>query len=218
VGTGKVSQFNQVKANRLEQAFTATLKGEASEEFMERLARCLVCESDEPRDLELLSKIFIKGGCSKIYALSKHKFIITYNDVEQMDEALMNHGMLDEWFKEVKKCDVYGVSDSRRTWIEVFGVPSHGWTMKTFENIASLWGKLVCLETPIEDTISFESMKMLIDCVRFHHIEGDIILHLDDAGFRVMVKEASCTFQINPKFVVPANSASMESNDRAGAK
>jgi len=135
-----------------------------------------------------------------------------------MDEALMNHGMLDEWFKEVKKWDVYEVSDSRRTWIEVFGVPPHGWTMKTFEDIASLWEKLVCLETPIEDTISFESMKILINCVRFHHIEGDISLHLGDAGFRVMVKEASRTFQINPKFVVPVNSASMGSKDRAGAK
>ena len=63
VETGKVSQFNIVKANRLEQAFTATLKGEANAEFMARLARSLVCESDESRDLEVLSKIFVNGGC-----------------------------------------------------------------------------------------------------------------------------------------------------------
>ena len=110
----------------------------------------------------------------------------------------------------MKKWDVYEVCDTRRVWIEVFGVLPHGWTLQNSENIASMWAKMVCLETPIEDIISFESMKILIDGDRFHNIEGHFILHIGDVGFRVVIKEASCKFQINVQFVVLARSTSME--------
>ena len=66
------------------------------------------------------------------------------------------------------------------------------------------------LETSIEDTISFESMSILIDNVRMQTIEGHLLLHLGDVGYRVQVKEASCSFQINPQFIVPAGSSPME--------
>ena len=85
--------------------------------------------------------------------------------------------------------------------------------MQNFEIIAFLWGKLVCLETSIKDTLSFESMKILIDTDRFHGIEGQVVLHIGDAGFMIMIKEASCTFQINPQFVIPTRSASTEVKD-----
>ena len=81
-----------------------------------------------------------------------------------------------------------------------------------------MWGKMVCLETLIEDTLSFESMKILIDNDRFHDIEGHFILHTGDVGFRVMIKEASCIFQINPQFVVPTRSASIEDKAPIEAK
>ena len=139
------------------------LKGETNVNFMEWLKRSIVCESEEPRDLEILSKALVKDECSKICALSKFKFILTYHTVEQMEESLKNPEKLVQWFHNVKKWDIYEVCETRRVWIEVFGVPPHGWTLQNFKNIASAWGKMVCLETPIQDTISFESMKILID-------------------------------------------------------
>jgi len=50
-------------------------------------------------------------------------------------------------------------------------------------------------------------MKILIDTDRFHGIEGQVVMHIEDAGFMVMIKEASCTFQINPQFVSPVSDA-----------
>jgi len=177
---------------------------------MEWLTRSVVCESEEPRDLKILSNALVKDECSKICALSKFKFILTYHTVEQMEESLKNHEKLDNWFHNVKKWDIYEVCETRRACIEVFGVPSHGWTLHNFENIASMWGKIVCLETPIEDTIPFESTKILIDSDKFHDIVGRFILHIGDVGYRILVKEASYTFEINPRCIVPTRSSSME--------
>jgi len=64
------------------------------------------------------------------------------------------------------------------------------------------------LETPIEDTVSFKSLKLLIDTDRFHGIDGQVVLHIGDTSFFIIIKEASCTFQINPQFVVPASNSS----------
>jgi len=71
----------------------------------------------------MLSKLLVKDGCSKLYALSKFKFILTFDTIDQMEMSLANHEELDNWFYEVKEWDIYEVCDTRRVWIEVFGVP-----------------------------------------------------------------------------------------------
>jgi len=91
----------------------------------------------------------------------------------------------------VKNWDIYEACDSRRLWIEVFGVPPHGWSLRNFERMASLWGKLICLETSIDDTVCFDSMKILIESKSFQDVVGHIVLQIVDAGYRIMVKEAS---------------------------
>ena len=206
----KSSEGAKVLSNHMEQDLSRTLKGEVNVTFLEWLSRSLICVSDVPRDLEMLSKQLVKDDHPKVYALTKFKFILTFGTIDQMEASLANHVMLDKWFCEVKKWDIYEVCDTRRVWIEVFGVPPHGWNQQNFENIASIWGKVVCLETPIEDTISFESMRILIDSDRLQTIEGHLLLHLGDAGYRIKVKEASYSFQINPQFIVPDNSSPSE--------
>ena len=69
---------------------------------------------------------------------------------------------------------------------------------------------MICLETPIEDTICFESMRILIESNRLHEVGGHIILHIGNVGYRIMVKEASCSFVINPQFITSAGSSAME--------
>ena len=127
-------------------------------------------------DLEDLNRDLVKDGCAKIRALSKYKFVLTFQTSEQKEEALKSPGNLSNWFHEVKNWDIYEACVTRRFWIEVFGVPPHGWALQNFERIASRWGKLLCLETPIEDTISFESMKILIEGSSFQEVMGHIIL------------------------------------------
>jgi len=103
----------------------------------------------------------------------------------------------------VNNWDIYEACDSRRLWIEVFGVPAHGWSLKNFEKIVSLWGKLICLETLIDETVCFDSLRILIECKSFQEVMGNIILQIGDAGYRIMVKEASCSINLNPMFIAP---------------
>jgi len=186
----------------------ATMNGELNEVFLEWLNKSLICVSEVAWDLEVLNQALVKDGCSKIRSLSKYKFVLTYQTREQKEEVFKNQVNLANWFHEVKNWDIYEVCKIRRFWVEVFGVPPHGWSMRNFERIVSFWGKLVCLETPIEDTISFESMKILVESNSFQEVMGHLILQIGDAGYRIMVKEASCSFVINPQFIAPESSSS----------
>ena len=207
----KVWRAKRSSADRLNQSqqdVVATVKGEQNGVFLEWLNRSLICASNDSWDLEVLSQALVEVGCSKVRALSKYQFVLTFQSSEQKVIALQNHAILVDWFHEVKEWSIYEVCESRRFWLEVFGVPPHGWTLKNFESLASFWGKLVCLETPIEDVISFESMKILVEGNCFQEVKGHFILQIGDAGYKIMVKEANCSFSINPQFLVPASSSS----------
>ena len=79
-------------------------------------------------------------------------------------------------------------------WLEIFRVPPRGWCWENFERISNLWGRLISLGKSICRTDSFESMKMLIVTNSFHRIEEEILLQIEYAGYRVMVKEISKQF------------------------
>ena len=202
----KSSHADQVKRNQKDHEVTVTMVGDKNEVFIEWLRRSIICISSVQWDLDDLSQALDKTGCSKVRAISKSKFILTYHTSDQKDEALKNKGLLENWFQEVKNWDIYETCDSRRLWIEVFGVPPHGWTLENFERIASLWGKMICLETSIEDTIYFDSMKILIVSKSFQNVMGHIVLQIGDAGYNITVREAHCSININPVFTIPNES------------
>ena len=212
----KSQQTDQLKVNQKEHEVMVTLKGGTNEVFMEWLRRSIICMSSVPWDLEDLSQALDKVGCSKVRAISKSRFILTYQTRDQKNEAMKNKGLLENWFQEVKDWDIYETGDSRRLWIEVFGVPPHGWSLENFERIASIWGKMICVETPIDDTIYFDSMKILIESKSFQNVMGHIILQIGDAGYRVMVKEANCSININPVFIAPNEAPHMSNGVNEG--
>ena len=203
--------------NQKDQHVVAKIGGGTNESFVEWLRRSLICTSSVTWDLEDLSQALSKVGCSRVRALTKRKFILTYQSSVKRDEALKNEELLSNWFHEVKIWDIYETCNSRRLWIDVFGIPPHGWSLDNFEKIASFWGKLICLETPIEDTVSFDSMRILIETASFQEVGGHIILQIRDADYRIWVKEASCSININPMFIAPESCAHKSASVREKA-
>ncbi|KAJ8429203.1 hypothetical protein Cgig2_032989 [Carnegiea gigantea] len=169
------------------------LEGTLNEEFTEWLARSLVCTTEEPRDLATLASVIDSGFglCSKICALSSLKFILTFPTMAQMEESLNNHEELDIWFNNIKRWSIDDSCETRRVWVEVFGVPPCGWCWENFDKIASLWGRLITLGKAISRTDSFEPMKMLIVTDVFNRIDQDVILNLRDGGYRERTKTVS---------------------------
>ncbi|KAJ8447085.1 hypothetical protein Cgig2_022814 [Carnegiea gigantea] len=83
-----------------------------------------------------------------------------------------------------------------KVWIEVLGVPPHGWHKENFKNIAELWRKLICLERAIDKIESFESMRILIDTAIFKTITGAFVLRIGDSGYRITVKEVGLAIHL----------------------
>ena len=171
-----------------------SIKGKVNEDFIPWLSRSLVCTTQEPRDVATLADAIIINGygqCTRICALSGFKFILTFQSEGDMENALQNHEELDNWFLEVKKWDKYECCETRKVWLEVIGVPPHGWNWENFKKIADIWGFLICLGKPILRTDAFDSMKLLIETDILSHIERSFILNIEDLGFRVHVRELS---------------------------
>ncbi|KAJ8432035.1 hypothetical protein Cgig2_026738 [Carnegiea gigantea] len=141
-----------------------------------------VCRTEEPRDLATLASAVNNGYglCSKICAVSSFKFILTFPNMEQMEEPL-----------RIMNSSICGL-----VWLEVFGVPPRGWCWENFNKIVSLWGRLITLGKSIARTNSVESMKLMIVSDVFKRIDHDILLTLGEEGYRLMISELGPAVQM----------------------
>ncbi|KAJ8445424.1 hypothetical protein Cgig2_031237 [Carnegiea gigantea] len=151
-----------------------------------------------------------------ICALSSLKFILTFPTMAQMEETLNNHEELDIWFSNIKKWSIYDSCETRRVWLEVFGVLSCGWCWENFKRIASLRGQLITLGKAISRTDSFESMKMLIVTDVFNKIDQDTVLNLGDGDYRLMIREIGTAVQIVHNDYIPFPNTPLENMDSSG--
>ena len=187
-----------VRFSQESQPFKMGLKGQINHDFEGWLQKSLVCTSEVPRDLATLDSAIVEGfgRCSKIYALSCFKFLLVFPTVEEMEESLVNHEELKTLFYDIKKWTSCDLCDTRKVWIDVYGVPPHGWSWENFKRIAELWGDLICLAKPILRTESFEVMRVLIAAKSFHRIDHEILLYLGSEGYRIKIMEAGLTAQV----------------------
>ena len=122
---------------------------------------------------------------------------------------------LTTWFMDVKKWAIEDCCDTRRVWLDIIGIPSHGWKWENFKRIAELWGRFISLGKSISYTKSFEVMRVLIATDRCHRIDSEILFTLDNCGYRVTIREASTSYQVNQ--VTQHNSSSTKVEDRVSA-
>lgn len=103
------------------------VKGAVSEEKLNWLRRSLICEFEVPRDLGMIETALHSELpiYTKIYDLGQYKFILTFQNEEEMEEVFQNHRELDQWFSSVRKWNTSAVCETRRTWIEVLDPPTN---------------------------------------------------------------------------------------------
>ena len=178
-----IDQGDTIEANKI--------IGEQCAATTEWLRRSLSCTTWEPIEGSTMhTELVVKKGLqAQLRLLSCMQVILTFPS-EQLMEAYLRHcDELGQWFKSIEKWSITDKAQYRRTWIEVFGVPIHGWTKENFQKIAVIWGKLISLESMDVSIPSYESMKMLIATDHVHQIHGDILFQVGNTGYRVVVTE-----------------------------
>ena len=130
-----------------------------------------------------------------------------------MEEALSNPGELHQWFECIKRWDVAECCDNRRVWIDILGVPPQGWKWENFKLIANLWGQLICLGKSTTNSKSYEAMRALIATDRFCRIDSEILLLVENCGYRVTIREIATVGQAVRKPSVSAPNISVDGND-----
>jgi len=188
-----VSRQRMLRKDNEEDTFKITIKGNTDQASGEWLERTLVCFTGEPRDMAILDSAMMEGFGHpyKLRSLSCVQFLVTLPTEAMVLEVLENPVELQQWFTDIKKWGMEDYCDIRRVWLEVFGVPPHGWTWENFRAIVEAWGSIICLGKSTHNPDSFEVMRVLIATKLFRRIEDEIILTLDYGGYRVMVREVT---------------------------
>ncbi|KAL4393668.1 hypothetical protein AHAS_Ahas02G0075000 [Arachis hypogaea] len=129
-------------------------------------------------------------GVTQVRELGAYKAMITFDSVLRAEEAYtfqMNE--LLKMFYMVWRWDETEKSESRRVWIECYGVPIHAWSRNTFHKIGEQWGKVVKCDKLMESGISFSAGRVLIDTCTFDMINEWIHVTIGTSGFDVLVRE-----------------------------
>ena len=182
---------HQAQQQKEDQKVYAVISGQVNSEMEEWLARTLVGTTAEPRDLATLASAVMSGYSPeiKVSAISCYQFLLVFPTVDKMLEALSNPMELEQWFIDIRKWGMEVCCETRRVWLDVIGIPPHGWVWENFKQIAELWGRMICLGKSSSNTESFEAMRILVATKVMQRIEAVVILQVGYGGYRVSVKE-----------------------------
>ncbi|MED6201717.1 hypothetical protein PIB30_097870 [Stylosanthes scabra] len=114
--------------------------------------------------------------------------LITFDTVE-IKEAEVENELLLSLFDEVKPHWEIFWSLSRRIWIEIMGLPIGLWSSENYNKIVKLSGKIVRIDDRTEESKSFTTARILLDCFQWERIHEWITLRIDGREFEVFVKE-----------------------------
>ena len=105
---------------------TRVVYGEDDKSLLEELERSLIRETLAPTDLELvdmeLRQLF--WCMNYIRAMGSYKTLITFSSKAEMEDVLKERrDVLQRYFEEIRPWTIVEVSQTRRTWVECFGLP-----------------------------------------------------------------------------------------------
>jgi len=199
---------NQTQQGDEGQNVYAVISGQVNNEMEGWLTRTIVGTTAEPRDLDTLASAIISGYNPevKVSALSCNQFLLVFPTEEKMLEALHDQVELGQWFVDIKKWGMEVCCETRKVWLDVIGVPPHGWLWENFKLIAELWGRMICLGKASSNTESFEVMRILVATREMQRIEAMILLQVGYGGYNVYIKEVETISQMHSKsYQCPGN-------------
>ncbi|KAL4381859.1 hypothetical protein AHAS_Ahas04G0175600 [Arachis hypogaea] len=126
----------------------------------------------------------------QIRELGAYKAMLRFDTVLSAEEAYtfkMND--LLKLFHMEWRWDETEKSESRRVWLDCYGVPLHAWSRDTFHRIGEQWGEVVTCDKLIESYNSFSVGRVLIYTCAFDMINESIHITIGTSVFDVLVRE-----------------------------
>ncbi|MED6124773.1 hypothetical protein PIB30_062099 [Stylosanthes scabra] len=132
-------------------------------ETEEKLAGICVKPIEFRKVMYKLLELWGGPGEIEVRDVGPFRCLITFETVEIRDAALQDELLL-SIFDEVRHHWEIFWSLSRRVWIEITGLPIGLWCEENFNNIVKLWGKIVRIDDKTEESKSYSTARMMLDC------------------------------------------------------
>ncbi|MED6108960.1 hypothetical protein PIB30_029059 [Stylosanthes scabra] len=87
--------------------------------------------------------------------------------------------LLDEW-QGPGDIECRDVGPYRRVWIEITGMPVGLWCTENFDRIIKQWGKMIIMDDRTEDSKSYTTARVLIDCFQWEKVHEWVTVTVDD--------------------------------------
>ncbi|MED6188354.1 hypothetical protein PIB30_085154 [Stylosanthes scabra] len=145
----------------------------------EILERTLVGETLNPYEWEALKRDVMRDWHTvvDVRMMGSMKMLITFDTKQNMEEALNSCFLLNQ-FLEVRRWTKDETNRLRRCWIEVIGVPIHGWSKENMMKIGEVWGRVLKVEE--DEGGHYNSFRVLVESYTGPNIQAFADMMLDE--------------------------------------
>ncbi|KAL4366113.1 hypothetical protein AHAS_Ahas07G0173600 [Arachis hypogaea] len=171
---------------------TKKVKVAVATENLEWLQRSIVGGTTKAINFESLKEMIAKNvpNVVQVREMGAYKALLTFDSVRNADDAYtFNMNRLLQLFHRVWRWEESEHSETRRVWLECFGVPLHAWSVNTFRTIGGQWGEVVACDRETEMCSSFTVGRVQIDTYVMDVIQEWVHVTVGTGGFDVLVKE-----------------------------
>ena len=152
---------------------TRVVYSEVEKNIVGEFERSIIGETLFPMDIVLI-EAKLRGTFlpfESIRTMGAYKALINFASKEDMYETMKEGvSVLREYFDELRIWANEEVCQTRRVWLEYFGMPLHAWSIENLRKIAELWGTVIYFDEQTLKQPSFNSAKILMDTCCFSFI------------------------------------------------
>ncbi|MED6124577.1 hypothetical protein PIB30_060102 [Stylosanthes scabra] len=161
---------------------------ECDKALKEKLACGIVGETLHPyRFVELKEKILQDfDNIESIKMMGTMKMLLIFSSVQGAEKALQSDNLLSH-FMEVRRWTTGEANRSRRFWLEVTGLPLHGWNKENMHKIGQVWERVLKVEE--EEERHFSYFRVLVKANAGPSIRAWVTIEIDEQCLDIFVKE-----------------------------
>lgn len=136
-----------------------------------------------------------------VRGLSSTKFLAFFyleEDLTAVDLDFLGIG-----FKTVRKPEAKDLIPTRRTWVEIRGIPLSGWTEETSKSLFKKWGDIISYSEPMEDSSSILLPLVQIETSQINLIDHTGWAKIEDTMFNYRLLEKAMDHRVKQPAPIP---------------